>query len=81
MYSVESGRVTDSIYAHDDAVSCISLKGDVLASGSWDSTVKVNPRLKPAEEISLKSHFINTSIIGLEIYSFGSRSRSVRIIY
>jgi WD40 repeat protein len=68
VYSVESGRVTDSIYAHDDAVSCISLKGDVLASGSWDSTVKVklfqtavetfgSPMIKLTRQRSLNAGF------------------------
>ena len=41
MYSVDYGRVSETIAAHDDAVSCLCLRGDNLLSGSWDSTVKV----------------------------------------
>jgi factor associated with neutral sphingomyelinase activation len=40
-YSIDYGRVVDSHYAHDDAISCMALCDDVLVSGSWDSTVKV----------------------------------------
>jgi factor associated with neutral sphingomyelinase activation len=41
IYSVDYGRILDSLCAHDDAVSTIRLQQDVLATGSWDSTVKV----------------------------------------
>ena len=41
MYSVDYGRVSETIAAHDDAVSCLCLRGENLLSGSWDSTVKV----------------------------------------
>jgi factor associated with neutral sphingomyelinase activation len=41
MYSIESGRVLDTLAAHDDAVSCLGLKNDVVVTGSWDATVKV----------------------------------------
>lgn len=30
----------DTLAGHDDAVSCMSLSGDTLATGSWDSAVK-----------------------------------------
>lgn len=40
VYSIESGRLVQSIPAHDDAVSCLCLRNDVLLSGSWDGTVK-----------------------------------------
>lgn len=40
-YSVEFGRVLDSLHGHDDAVSCICWKNDILLTSSWDSTVKV----------------------------------------
>eukprot|EP01119_Soliformovum_irregulare_P011407 TRINITY_DN2849_c1_g1_i1.p1 TRINITY_DN2849_c1_g1~~TRINITY_DN2849_c1_g1_i1.p1 ORF type:complete len:891 (-),score=264.62 TRINITY_DN2849_c1_g1_i1:87-2759(-) len=39
-YSIESGRTIETVAAHDDSVSCLCLKNDLLASGSWDSTVK-----------------------------------------
>eukprot|EP00026_Physarum_polycephalum_P001800 Phypoly_transcript_01803.p1 GENE.Phypoly_transcript_01803~~Phypoly_transcript_01803.p1 ORF type:complete len:984 (+),score=105.94 Phypoly_transcript_01803:185-3136(+) len=41
VYSVDYGRVSETIAAHDDAVSCLCLRGDNLLSGSWDSTVKL----------------------------------------
>lgn len=41
LYSVDYGRVLDTLSAHDDAVSCLAMKEDRVASGSWDSTIKV----------------------------------------
>jgi factor associated with neutral sphingomyelinase activation len=41
VYSVDYGRVSETIAAHDDAVSCLCMRGDNLLSGSWDSTVKL----------------------------------------
>jgi len=41
LYSIDYGKVLDTLYAHDDAVSCIRLASDLLISGSWDSTVKI----------------------------------------
>jgi factor associated with neutral sphingomyelinase activation len=40
-YSVDYGSVLDTIGGHDDAVSCLCLRGTVLASGSWDATVRL----------------------------------------
>ena len=44
-YALDAGRVVASWQAHDDAVSCLATTvgpaGSVLASGSWDSTVKL----------------------------------------
>lgn len=42
-YSISSGRVIDSIVAHDDAITCCEYLPslNVLVSGSWDSVVKV----------------------------------------
>ncbi|CAG5129217.1 unnamed protein product, partial [Candidula unifasciata] len=39
-YSIEYGRVLDTLCAHDDAVSCVRWKGNRLFTASWDSTVK-----------------------------------------
>jgi factor associated with neutral sphingomyelinase activation len=44
-YSVEFGRVLDTLTAHDDAVSALSLEDNTLFTGSWDSTVKMWKRL------------------------------------
>jgi len=41
IYSIEYGRVLDTIAGHDDAVSCILLQGSVLVTSSWDSTIKI----------------------------------------
>lgn len=41
VYSIDYGRVSETIAAHDDAVSCLCLRNDNLISGSWDSTVKL----------------------------------------
>jgi len=40
-YSIDYGRIQDTLYAHDDAVSCIAMQGDTVVTASWDSTVKV----------------------------------------
>ncbi|XP_052815113.1 LOW QUALITY PROTEIN: protein FAN-like [Mya arenaria] len=40
-YSVEYGHVLDTLQAHDDAISCITWKNDMLFTASWDSSVKV----------------------------------------
>jgi len=41
LYSVEFGRVSETIPAHDDAVSCVQILGEQVISGSWDSTVRL----------------------------------------
>lgn len=41
VYSVDCGRVADTVPAHDDAVSCVHVLGDRVLSGSWDATVKL----------------------------------------
>jgi len=41
VYSVDYSRIIDSVYAHDDAVSCMDVNDDLLVTGSWDSTVKL----------------------------------------
>ncbi|KAH9489754.1 hypothetical protein Btru_036661 [Bulinus truncatus] len=40
-YSIEYGRVLDTLNGHDDAVSCVRWKSGKLFTASWDSTVKV----------------------------------------
>ena len=39
-YSIDFGRIIETLPAHDDAVSCLRLKGQSLVSGSWDTTFK-----------------------------------------
>jgi hypothetical protein len=41
VYSIEYGRVLDTLAGHDDAVSSLQLKGSTLVTCSWDSTLKV----------------------------------------
>jgi len=49
VYSVEFGRVVDTRRIHDDAVTCLCWKNDILLTSSWDSTVKIwNCRLEPS---------------------------------
>ncbi|KAL3859053.1 hypothetical protein ACJMK2_009289 [Sinanodonta woodiana] len=40
-YSVEFGRILDTLHAHDDAVSSIYWQTNTLLTSSWDSTVKI----------------------------------------
>eukprot|EP00106_Octopus_bimaculoides_P017645 XP_014785087.1 PREDICTED: protein FAN-like [Octopus bimaculoides] len=40
-YSIEYGRILDTLFAHEDAVSSLLLSGNKLISSSWDSDVKV----------------------------------------
>ncbi|KAL0487551.1 neutral sphingomyelinase activation-associated factor [Acrasis kona] len=40
-YSIEYGKVLDSLPAHDDAVTKMISRGDEMVSTSWDSTVKL----------------------------------------
>ena len=40
-YSIEYGRTSDYLEAHSDAISCMDWRSGVLATGSWDSTVKL----------------------------------------
>lgn len=62
-YSIEYGRILDTLPAHEDAVSCLLLSGDKLLTGSWDSDVKVwhyssemNVRLFTQERLSSLEH-------------------------
>jgi factor associated with neutral sphingomyelinase activation len=41
VYAPAYGRVLDSLNAHEDAVSCLALRHSVLATGSWDTHVRV----------------------------------------
>ncbi|XP_063224918.1 protein FAN-like isoform X2 [Bacillus rossius redtenbacheri] len=59
LYNLEFGRVTDSVRAHEDAVSCLAWGAAkrLLASGSWDCSVRVwqgvaeGRRLRPATSL------------------------------
>eukprot|EP01114_Cavostelium_apophysatum_P011697 TRINITY_DN260_c1_g1_i1.p1 TRINITY_DN260_c1_g1~~TRINITY_DN260_c1_g1_i1.p1 ORF type:complete len:896 (-),score=250.63 TRINITY_DN260_c1_g1_i1:12-2699(-) len=39
-YNIDYGKVGDAVSAHDDAVSALCMRRDLLVSGSWDATVK-----------------------------------------
>ncbi|XP_065828267.1 protein FAN-like [Oscarella lobularis] len=41
IYSVEYGRVLDSLVGHDDAVTSVCWKNGLMLTSSWDSSVKV----------------------------------------
>eukprot|EP01083_Nonionella_stella_P088211 245671_1 len=41
IYSVAFDRVSQTVAAHDDAVTSVAMLDLTLASGSWDSTVKI----------------------------------------
>jgi len=41
VYSVDYSRIIDTVYAHDDAVSCMHVNDDLLVTGSWDATVRL----------------------------------------
>lgn len=42
VYSVANNRVMDTLYAHDDALSCLAVVKDTLVTGSWDTTIKAS---------------------------------------
>ena len=42
VYSLEYGRTVNTLLAHDDAISQLSMQDNLLMSSSWDSTVKVS---------------------------------------
>lgn len=41
IYSPDYGAVVDQLDAHDDAVACIAVRDSLLASGSWDSSLRI----------------------------------------
>ncbi|KAL3282016.1 hypothetical protein HHI36_005219 [Cryptolaemus montrouzieri] len=43
LYDLDYGKVTESVFAHEDAITCMSwgIKSNLLVSGSGDCTVKV----------------------------------------
>ena len=41
-YSVEYANVVHSMRAHDSSVTCLSWSSNILATGSWDTSVKVS---------------------------------------
>lgn len=58
VYSVEFGRVTETLVAHEDAVSSMALSDTHLLTGSWDSTVKLWQRKPPGlHKIPIASFF------------------------
>ena len=40
-YSIEYSRTSDYLPVHSDAISCMDWRAGVLATGSWDSSVKL----------------------------------------
>ena len=40
-YSIEYGRTYTFNEAHRDAISCMDWNKSILATGSWDATVKI----------------------------------------
>lgn len=58
VYSVEFGRVIETLVAHEDAVSSMALSDSHLLTGSWDSTVKLWQRKPPGlHKIPVASFF------------------------
>ncbi|XP_046385012.1 protein FAN-like [Ischnura elegans] len=41
LYDVECGRVAERLALHPDAISCLSWAGCLLATGSWDGSVRL----------------------------------------
>lgn len=41
IYSIDYGRILDTVTGHDDAVSAIRLRDNMLATASWDATIKI----------------------------------------
>lgn len=71
VYSVDYGRVVDSALAHDDAISCMDLRDDILVSGSWDSTLKVWKVLPSGIDKSPIADFVDndSEINGVALHS------------
>lgn len=42
LYALDTSRVVDLLYVHDDAVSALAVGSDLIVTGSWDTTVKVH---------------------------------------
>jgi len=56
---VDYGRIVDTLYAHDDAVSSMCAHNDLLITGSWDSTVKVWKARPTGIDKSLCADFVD----------------------
>lgn len=43
LYDLDYGKITESVLAHEDAITCISFgaKSNLLVSGSGDCTIKI----------------------------------------
>lgn len=62
---MDYGKITDSMFAHDDAVTCMAWgqKSGVLVTGSSDCTVKLWEGLNTKNSLidCLKGHFDHNS--------------------
>ncbi|XP_071092050.1 protein FAN-like [Haliotis cracherodii] len=54
-YSIEYGRVLDTLHGHDDAVSSIAWRSGTLYTASWDSSVKIWKLPQPEQGQALSS--------------------------
>lgn len=55
-YSTEYAAVVNSEYCHDSSVTCLSWRHGTMATGSWDSTVKVCKSPSSVYNAKLKVH-------------------------
>lgn len=70
LYNQSYARIVTSVQAHDDAVSCMSVRGSQMVTGSWDTTVKVfsvtDSSIHPIPAHELAEHDSAITAVGID---------------
>lgn len=59
-YSIEYGRTYNGLPAHRDAISCMDWNDGILATGSWDASVKIWRCNDIAHQVNLEQDLLAT---------------------